>query len=581
MNFIVGLGGVRGEIGASAWSKNDFQGDGMDTKRYLRWMVKWLTLKTYSSDLLCNDAAMWIFSVRLVMFFLISTECASWGYTAYHVGHAFAPFLAAFAVLAAFSVNWTLDGSVMTLDREPVTMPPASQKRGWIAENKAIALVLCRTVMISGVLYASSGFLVQGIYGKDIENKLANENQNRIEQKRGELLGPIEKRKSNLIDEVKTKEDQLTAEVQGLSPTGKIGCSSACFVLKEQLQALRTQLNATEQDDAEIREAFEHQDATTLSHRFHIDLLGDGLDSRGQIVEMFKKGDGFRRTEHLIQATLLILFVGLLLLKLYQPTAVAVYYSSQRQDTYQRYKRGSLNHLLRPNQLPDNAYGGMTTFEFVEWVNTVFLAGRVDEVFRQTQSILDADQTARQGMLKGIESSLEEDVQNLKEKLDTLSANGNAMEVEIKQATTDARVISEKLEDDEQERSRLFAALTAPGTPLEAYEHIFQRLTALNENIDRDSTRLNAYEVNSQTKKSRLASLRFEQGVISTDLAAKKTSLKNLRGDRDSLQQQYIGELKNLWFEQNRLLHKKLDEVKAEQDDEDKDEGTGSNDRAA
>jgi hypothetical protein len=530
----------------------------MSTKRSWSWFILWLTLKTYGANLLCNDAGLWIFSVRLLMLFLISTECASWGYAACQIASPdIAPFVSAFAVLAAFTLNWTLDGSIMTIDREKLYLKvrPAARNAGSLsAQNKILILVLGRMAMISAVLYASSSFLVQAMFHKDIESEMANENRTHIEQKRLDLLKPLEERSTALQKTIAGEEGDVALEIKGLSSTQIPGCGKVCRELREPLANQRLELTATQDRIAAIQKDFEQNTPAELQQRYHIGLLGDGLEARGRIVEKLKQNEGFKRTEWWIQGALTILFMGLLLLKIYQPPSVALYYSAVRQDLFKRYRAGEFNHLLRPLQYPDSPTGGMTPYEFAEWAED-FLAGKLGEGLRKELAILKNDQESSQLDLATRVQKSDKELTQFEARVRDLADRRTALELEKCRAVSAVENLDESIEAAQAEKAKLVNGLTSRELPVEAYGAVVVRIRNIEEAIRRDSEAKERVETIVEQRTASIARIQFEQGALADEAAAKRTASKQLHDEAAELERNHFEQRKEFWKKQHVLVH--------------------------
>jgi hypothetical protein len=186
-------------------------------------------------------------------------------------------------------------------------------------------------------------------------------------------LLPLKNREAELQKLIVEREAELTKEVQGELLDGKKGCGPACHVLQDQVHELQMSLAAIQAKESGVEQSFAQKSPAELKELYHIQLLGNGMEARGQIVEQLKKNEGFKRTERSIQGALFILFIGLLLLKFFQPPSVMIYFSAALQDLHKRYRDLALNELLRPNETPDNRPGGMTPHEFAKWAEVIYL----------------------------------------------------------------------------------------------------------------------------------------------------------------------------------------------------------------
>jgi hypothetical protein len=522
--------------------------------------VRWLTLKVYGSNLLLPDAATWIFSVRLLMLFLISAECASWGYAAYVMGRSeLACVACGFAVLAAFTLNWTLDGSLMMLDRDTVfsrtLFADAAGEPTLKLRYKVLLLVLGRLMMIVVVLYASSAFLVQAIFHKDIENRLANENKNRIALKEHELLAPLAARNAELRDKLAQKERELVDEVQGRSRTHKKGCGSACRVLSEQRDRLRQDLQDNENRQLDFERIFEHSTPAELKDRFNIELLGDGLEARGQIVEQLKHNDAFQRTERAIQGLLAILFVGLLLLKMFEPPSVALYYCAVLQGLYADYVSGALNKWLRPEEYPDGPRHGMSPHAFAVFAIMVYGRQKLVEEFKLKLNTEEASYAASIEVLDRRRSDVDRELEAINGRMTAISAEVTKVEAEAGRLQREAETLDVRISALDRERACLQSALGSRKLPVKGYSRILERLGVVEEELSEcvANRALGLMTVDGLKRKLTLAQI--EKESLADQISKKQNDRMLFCDEKDSREWEYLQRLKSLAREHDMLLH--------------------------
>lgn len=528
----------------------------METSRAIRW----LTLKIYGSNLILPDSATWICSVRFAMLFLISSECASWGYAAWEIGgHTLAPYLCIFAVLAAFTLNWTLDGSLMTLDRNTVfsrtLFADAAEPSSLSLRYKALFLVLGRLTMIMVVLSASSGFLVQAIFNKDIQNELRNENKARVEQKRRELLDPFEARISALRSAITKMDQELKEEVQGRSPTRQIGCGDVCKVLQNQLGTLTRELGDKEEQAAEIEQMFEHSSMSELQSRFGIVLLGDGIETRGQILEKIRHNNyTFWTTEWTIRGLLTVLFIGLLLLKLFQPPSVGIYYCSVLQGLYAEYLAGHLNRWLHPDDYPDHPSGGMKPHAFAEWAIKVYGPRKAFDEFKLKKKALEASYEAVMEILERQLSKLGSELQTLARGVTAATDEETKTEAQIGEQHAMAETLAVSVGDLEREHAGLQAGLGTRQIPVKAYARILERLTVVDRELAKRVSEKALLGSTGDKLRVRLSTIRLERSTIADQLASRQKEEASIRQEIATRTEEYFEALNTLRNKYDSLL---------------------------
>ena len=83
-----------------------------------------------------------------------------------------------------------------------------------------------------------------------------------------------------------------------------------------------------------------------VAERFKLAMPGDSFQERARALAAIKN-DSYRLTERAVQAFLGFLFVALVLLKLFEPRSVKVYFSERLQGLYRQYRGGLFDSAPR------------------------------------------------------------------------------------------------------------------------------------------------------------------------------------------------------------------------------------------
>jgi chromosome segregation ATPase len=134
--------------------------------------------------------------------------------------------------------------------------------------------------------------------------------------------------------------------------------------------------------------AFDNAGREELASRFGVRLLETGLRSRSEILELMMQNPDYSGVKRSLAVFLSFLFLGLLLLKLFQPRSVAIYYSEQLQSLYTDYLQGKFDeHLDQHDRARTGAH--MTPQRFEEWcLNSYRNVRDEDERRRRTEQTI-------------------------------------------------------------------------------------------------------------------------------------------------------------------------------------------------
>jgi hypothetical protein len=157
------------------------------------------------------------------------------------------------------------------------------------------------------------------------------------------------------------------------------------IAIEQRIADLRQQLATSSRERDSVLFAFDNAGSAELASRFGVKFLESGLRSRSEVLEVMMQNPDYSGVKVALAVFLSFLFLGLLLLKLFQPRSVAIYYSEQLQSLYTDYLQGKFEDHLDPH---DRARTGahMTPQRFEEWcLSSYRLVREEDERRRRTE----------------------------------------------------------------------------------------------------------------------------------------------------------------------------------------------------
>jgi hypothetical protein len=235
----------------------------------------------------------------------------------------------------------------------------------------------------------------------------------------------------------------LEAAGQGLS--GRYGRGAAVIAMEQRAADLQRRIAVVSSERDSSLFAFDRASAQVLSTRFGVPLLDDGLRSRSEVLSVLMENPDYSGTQVALGVFLSFLFLGLLILKLFQPRSVAIYYSEQLQSLYTDYTQGKFDEHLDPH---DRARTGapMTPQRFEEWCLLSYRNVREeDERRRRTEQAI---QTHERKMRTWVDDlRLQEDLLDERRKrYETISAEVIDIESRLQSLTLQAETERRELE---------------------------------------------------------------------------------------------------------------------------------------
>lgn len=346
-----------------------------------------LALKPYGDELLTRSADFWLFSARLIILTMAVAEAIAWGYMGALMSRAYPLVAAGVAALFVFILVWIIDATFMTLDLsrgfyERVLL--GKEENPLQEKLKLAGGIAARVAIVSASLFITAPFLAQAIFAADVQDEMSRRNATTVATKRIAIEQPFLARSSELRREQQVLEQQRVREVAGVGLSGKYGRGPALETIERQLEEKRHELAAIEAKRAETLQRFDRLTPPQLEQHYGLRFLTPGVQSSGALLDDLLKSKQFTGAELAVRAFLAFLFLGLLILKVFQPRSVAVYFNEQLHSIHDEYRKGLFDTYL-PEPERASAGGSMEPLRFEDWcLNTYTAIRKEDERRRDT-----------------------------------------------------------------------------------------------------------------------------------------------------------------------------------------------------
>ena len=429
-----------------------------------------LSLKPYGDALLTPGAAFWIFCARVAIFVMASAEALSWSYLGYYIGQSSQPYVsAALAGLAIFSVIWIVDASFITLDTSRTADESAilgKTSPGHADKWKLAAGLLIRGAIISATLVISAPFLAQLVFFRDISAEMNRRDASLAATERARVAASFDARAAALMNARRALDEASIREAAGAGPSGRMGRGPAVATIEKRLADVDAQLAALQgEKDAALR-GFDGLSRTQLQQRYGVQFAEDGIRTRGEILSALRTNETYANAELAIRGFLAFLFLALIVLKLFQPASVSVYFSEIMQDLHAQYRAGSFDSWLPPEER-SYARVGLTPLRFKAWAVDNYRAVREE-----------GEQQRRVDRTLAIRSGREAELRTLRARA----------EQETNPAREDVRVAADSLAMLQNDMQRVAGELEASREQLASQESALETLrTTLRSGIGGDT----------------------------------------------------------------------------------------------
>lgn len=414
-------------------------------------LARRLALKPYGNELLTRSADFWLFSARLIILTMAAAEALAWGYMGALMSRSHPYIAAAIAGTFVFILVWIIDATFMTLDlsRGFYERILLGKKESPVREKLKLAGgIAARVAIVSASLFITAPFLAQAIFAGDVEDEMARRNAGTVASRRAAIEQPFVVRGTELRREQQMLEQQRVQEAAGVGPSGRYGRGPALETIERQLADKRTEIAAVESSRASALARFDRLSEPELAAQYGLRFLTPGVQSSGELLTELLQNPRFTGAELAIRAFLAFLFLGLLILKVFQPRSVAVYFNEQLHSIHDEYRKGLFDTYLPEGQRAA-AGGSMEPLRFEDWcLNTYSVIRKEDEHRRQTAREYRMHELLIEQWQR-LESSARAELGPLMQRHETALAAIDELESELHRARTAATTAQGELDQAE------------------------------------------------------------------------------------------------------------------------------------
>lgn len=414
-------------------------------------MLRRLALKPYGDELLTRSADFWLFSARLIILTMATAEAIAWGYMGALMSRSLPWVAAAIAGLFVFILVWIIDATFMTLDlsRGFYERVLLGKEENPVKEKVKLAGgIAARVAIVSASLFITAPFLAQAIFAADVQDEMSRRNATAVAAKRAELERPFLTRGAALQREQKELEQQRVLEAAGVGPSGKYGRGPALETIERQLADKRAEITAVDASRASALTRFDGLSPQQLEQQYGIRFLAPGVHASGELLEDLLRTPQFTGAELAIRAFLVFLFLGLLILKVFQPRSVAVYFNEQLHSIHDEYRKGLFDvYLAEPERAASG--GTMEPLRFEDWcLNNYSRIRREDERRRDTAREVSMHQLLVEQWQR-LATTARSEVEPLQHRHDATLAAIDELEDELQRARSAAAAAESELAQTE------------------------------------------------------------------------------------------------------------------------------------
>jgi predicted nucleic acid-binding Zn-ribbon protein len=411
-------------------------------------LLRRLSLKPYGDELLTGGADFWIFSARLIVLTMALAEAMAWGYMGALISRAYPLVTAAVAAIFVFILIWIIDATFMTLDLSRgfyERMLVGKKETPALEKLKLVGGIGARVAIVSASLFITAPFLAQAIFAGDVQDEMARLNASAIASKRAEIEGPFTARAADLRREQTALEQQRVQEVAGSGPSGRYGRGPVLETIERQLAEKRDEIAAIEAARAAALSGFDSLSRSELESQHGVRFIEPGVQSSGALLDDLLESEQFGGAELAVRAFLAFLFLGLLILKLFQPRSVAVYFNEQLHSIWDEYRKGLFDSWL-PERERAGEDGTMEPLRFEDWCLNTYAAVRREDHRRNATAREIRMHELLVEQWRRLERDAREELDPLTRRAQTLNDSIAQLEAELHQMRTTTAGIETELQ---------------------------------------------------------------------------------------------------------------------------------------
>jgi hypothetical protein len=320
---------------------------------------------------------------------MAAAEAAAWGYLGFILTDGPLRLLtAAFTGVIILLVVWMVDVSLITMDRawpEHARSILGQQPKASARGLRDTLTFLVRILLLLGSLTITAPYLAQLVFYRDIQqvnDALAAERIDAARSRLTERYDEAIRAKQRTITESRS---EYESEIAGRGPSGRFGAGPTAAAIQRNITALEAERDVLTQERARELGRFEalsrnpETNREQLAARYKVLLPEQTVLGNSAALIQLRRRPEYRQTELAIKAFLGFIFAGLLLLKLFEPHSVRLYFSEVLQQEFSRYLASVFDDVLPPAERSTATGGAMAPQRFYSFLTNVWSPARLLE----------------------------------------------------------------------------------------------------------------------------------------------------------------------------------------------------------
>ncbi len=263
--------------------------------------------------------------------------------------------------------------------------------------------------------------------------------------------------------------------------------------------------------------AYDSLSTDALASIHGVAFLGDGLQTRGVVLQRLMADPAYGTAELAIRAFLLFLFLALVILKLFQPRGVRIYFNEQLQDLYSQYRRGAFDKYLRSMERSTGS-SPFKPLRFEDWCLNTYQAIREQDFRARERSAAIAAHTGTIDQLTDVSRSAESELAALSVRHDDLTRRLIETERQRGLSAADVAVDERQQAEEEQGLARLKREIESGTVGGRNLAEALAMRSKMQDAIARRAARISAQRAAAEAERRRLDALLQESDTVSAQI---------------------------------------------------------------
>jgi len=279
--------------------------------------------------------------------------------------------------IIVFALIWIFDASLITLDlSEPIYKIKKKDKKSWLImfftglfSKKLGWGVAFRVIVVTTSILVTAPLLSQIFLEKEILRRIDEHNRAIVADFKAKTDGDYNRKISALRTEVNQAKKRFQEEVAGVGTSGRYGFGITAKTIQQHTDDLEMQFNMLNTERSNFIREIEKQRTEEIIKKYKLEGgWFDNFETRNMVHKKIKEDyKGIPKSEVLASVFLGLLFLVMVVLKIFQPTCIDIYYNDQLHEMYDKYVKGFFNSKLNRNEHP-GGISPMDAHRFEEWI---------------------------------------------------------------------------------------------------------------------------------------------------------------------------------------------------------------------